>query len=171
MTAGRRYTLGSCDTLRIRELFEKRMNGLGIGRALRPAMRSEPAYKQLDTWQQAMTLVERCYEVTSAFPRSEMYGLTNQIRRAAVSIPSNVAEGFCRRKTKAYANHVSIALGSHGELETCLELAARLGFLSRDKLDLLEQMTTSVGSLLSGLHRSLEDKIAREKATSRSRSS
>jgi four helix bundle protein len=134
-------------------------------------MQFKPAYKQLDTWQQAMTLVERCYEVTSAFPRSEMYGLTNQIRRAAVSIPSNVAEGFCRRKTKAYANHVSIALGSHGELETCLELAARLGFLSHEKLGLLEQMTTSVGSLLSGLHRSLEDKIAREKAASRSRSS
>jgi four helix bundle protein len=99
-----------------------------------------------------------------------MYGLTSQIRRAAVSIPANVAEGFCRRKTKAYANHVSIALGSHGELETCLELAARLGFLSRENLDVLEQVTTSVGSLLSGLHRSLEDKIAREKA-SRSRSS
>jgi four helix bundle protein len=127
-------------------------------------MRSQPAYKQLDTWQQAMTLVERCYEVTSAFPRSEMYGLSSQIRRAAVSIPSNVAEGFCRRKTKAYANHVSIALGSHGELETCLELAVRLGFLSREKLGALEQATTSVGSLLSGLHRSLEEKIAREKA-------
>jgi four helix bundle protein len=125
------------------------------------AMRSQPAYKQLDTWQQAMTLVERCYEVTGTFPRSEMYGLTNQIRRAAVSIPSNVAEGFCRRKTKAYANHVSIALGSHGELETCLELAVRLGFLSREQLSPLEQMTISVGSLLSGLHRSLEEKIAR----------
>ena len=134
-------------------------------------MQSKPAYKQLDTWQQAMTLIERCYDVTSAFPRSETYGLTNQIRRAAVSIPSNVAEGFCRRKTKAYANHVSIALGSHGELETCLELAARLGFLSREKLDVLEQVTTSVGSLLSGLHRSLEEKIAREKAAGSSRSS
>jgi len=131
-------------------------------------MRSKPAYKQLDTWQQAMTLVERCYDVTRAFPRSEMYGLANQIRRAAVSIPSNVAEGFCRRKTKAYANHVSIALGSHGELETCLELAARLGFLSREKFDLLEQMTTSVGSLLSGLHRSLEEKMARETAAASS---
>jgi four helix bundle protein len=132
-------------------------------------MRSKPAYRQLDTWQQAMTLVERCYEATGTFTQSEMYGLINQIRRAAVSIPSNVAEGFCRRKTKAYANHVSIALGSHGELETCLELAARLGFLSREKLGVLEQMTTSVGSLLSGLHRSLEDKIAREKAPSRER--
>jgi four helix bundle protein len=93
-----------------------------------------------------------------------MYGLTHQIRRAAVSIPSNVAEGFCRRKTRAYANHVGIALGSHGELETCLELAARLGFLSREKLSVLEKATTSVGSLLSGLHRSLEERIARENA-------
>jgi four helix bundle protein len=84
------------------------------------------AYKQLDVWQLSMTFVEECYKATAGFPREELYGLTSQIRRAAVSIPSNVAEGHCRRTTKVYANHVSIALGSHGEIETCIELAHRL---------------------------------------------
>jgi len=118
-----------------------------------------PGYKQLDTWQQGMTLVERVYDVTSAFPAAERYGLTSQIRRAAVSIPANIAEGFCRRGTKAYAHHVSIALGSHGELETCLELAVRLQFLRAADAERLDEMLASVGRLLSGLHRSLKDKI------------
>src|SRR5882757_7910126 len=87
-------------------------------------------YKDLDAWKLAMVLVERCYTISANFPREERYGLTSQLRRAAVSIPSNVAEGHCRRTTKVYANHVSIALGSHGELETCIELSSRLGFLS-----------------------------------------
>ena len=89
-----------------------------------------------------------------------MYGLTSQLRRAAVSIPSNVAEGFCRRSTKVYANHVAIALGSHAELETCFELAFRLGFLSAADRVRVVASTNSVGRLLSGLHRSLEEKIA-----------
>src|SRR5687767_4368955 len=88
------------------------------------------SHRDLETWQQSMTLVEECYRVTTSFPNSELYGLTSQLRRAACSIPSNVAEGHCRRSTKVYANHVSITLGSHGELETCLEIALRLGFLS-----------------------------------------
>ena len=121
-------------------------------------------FRRLDTWQLAMTLVERIYKATTKFPTEERYGLTSQLRRAAVSIPSNVAEGFCRRATKPYAPHVGIALGSHGELETCVELAVRLEFLGNTDYAQLEATLTSVGSLLSGLHRSLEDKIAREKA-------
>ena len=127
-------------------------------------MRTASGFRRLDTWQLAMTLVERIYQVTTKFPSEERYGLTSQVRRAAVSIPFNVAEGFCRRKTKPYAQHVGIALGSQGELETCLELAVRRKFLAPADYAQLEAMLTSVGSLLSGLHRSLEDKIAREKA-------
>ena len=123
------------------------------------------AYKRLDAWQQAMNLVEHCYRATSRFPDTERYGLTSQLRRAAVSIPANVAEGCCRRKTKAYANHVAIALGSHAEVETCIELARRLGFLSVKDRDALEVRTDSVGRLLSGLHRSLEEKAQREETT------
>lgn len=89
-------------------------------------------FRDLDTWRVAMDLVERCYRITRTFPREELYGLTAQMRRAAVSIPSNVAEGYCRKSTAAYANHVAIALGSHGELETCIEIAKRLDFLSTD---------------------------------------
>jgi four helix bundle protein len=115
-------------------------------------------YKDLETWQQGMDLVETCYRVTASFPRSELYGLTGQLRRAAVSIPTNVAEGHCRRTTKVYANHVSIALGSHGELETCLELACRLGFLTKAEHQKLLTTSDVVGRLLNGLYKSLEQK-------------
>jgi four helix bundle protein len=120
-------------------------------------------YKDLETWQVAMDFVERVYRSTSPFPASELYGLTVQLRRAAVSIPSNVAEGYCRKSlTKVYLNHVSIALGSHGEIETCIEIASRLGFLpDREKKPLLV-LCDSVGRLLNGLHRSLEMRLANE---------
>ena len=127
-------------------------------------MPSLPAYKQLETWQTSMVFVEQCYLATAEFPRAELYGLTSQLRRAAVSIPSNVAEGYCRRNTKVYANHVSIALGSHGEVETCIELAFRLGFLADRGRERLEHQAGSVGRLLSALHRSLEEKIRLEEA-------
>lgn len=121
-------------------------------------------YRDLDAWKQAMDLVEQCYKTSANFPRAELYGLTSQLRRAAVSIPSNVAEGYCRRTTKVYAYHVSIALGSHGELETCIELASRLGFLSATDRNVLQATSDTVGRLLSGLYRSLEDKIGRDDA-------
>jgi four helix bundle protein len=129
---------------------------LGIATAPRDAVTT---YKDLDTWKQGIDLVEQCYQSTAKFPRSELYGLTNQLRRAAISIPSNVAEGHCRRTTKAYANHVSIALGSHGELETCVEIAFRLGFLVKEERERLQPAIDSVGRLLYGLHRSLERKL------------
>ena len=116
-------------------------------------------YRDLDVWKQGMDLVERCYLATASFPRSELYGLTSQLRRAAVSIPANVSEGHCRRTTKAYANHVSIAIGSHGELETYIELAGRLGFLSQDERDRMLEASHSVGRLLNGLYRALARKI------------
>jgi four helix bundle protein len=117
-------------------------------------------YQDLDVWKQGMDLAEECYRTTGHFPSTELYGLTNQIRRAAVSIPSNVAEGHCRRTTRAYAHHISIALGSHGELETYIELCTRIGFLKQaDKAHLLSS-SHSVGRLLNGLYRSLEARLA-----------
>ena len=106
-----------------------------------------------------MDLVEACYNTTRAFPGSELYGLTSQLRRAAVSIPSNVAEGHGRRTTKAYLNHVSIAIGSHAEFATCIELADRLGFLSSTDRARIVNQSDSVGRLLYGLHRALARKI------------
>ena len=105
-----------------------------------------------------MDLVEDCYRVTTSFPKTELYGLTSQLRRAAVSIPSNLAEGHCRRSTGAYLNHVSIALGSHGELQTCVEIAIRLGFLAETERALLIAKGDTVGRLLYGLYKSLDSK-------------
>jgi four helix bundle protein len=75
-------------------------------------------YRELQVWQTSMDLVVIVYEVSRAFPEDERFGLRSQIRRAAISVPSNVAEGYCRRTTGAYAHHVTIALGSQGEIET-----------------------------------------------------
>lgn len=116
-------------------------------------------FRDLDVWKQGMNLVEACYKATGAFPRSELYGLTGQLRRAAVSIPSNVAEGHGRRTTKAYMNHVSIAIGSHAEFATCIELAGRLGFLPPTERERITIQSDSVGRLLFGLHRALARKI------------
>ena len=113
-----------------------------------------------------MNLVETIYHATAKFPPSELYGLTSQLRRAAVSIPANIAEGYCRRNTKVYANHVSIALGSHGEVETLIELACRLGFLNAKAREAFDLRTDSVGKLLSGLFRSIEQRsLDRKKDT------
>ena len=109
-----------------------------------------------------MDLVEQCYRVTATFPNSELYGLTSQMRRAAVSIPANVAEGHCRHSTKVFINHIDIALGSHGEFETCVEVATRLGFLSSPEKKKTLQTSDSVGRLLNGLYRSLERKLLEE---------
>lgn len=106
-----------------------------------------------------MTLVEKIYAVTKSFPPDERFGLTSEVRRAAVSIPSNVAEGACRRTTPTYINHVSIALGSHGEIETCLEVSLRLGCLSAKVKDEVMVVCDSEGRLLNGLMHSLESKL------------
>jgi four helix bundle protein len=112
-------------------------------------------YQDLEAWQQAMILAERCYNVTASFPREEIFGLTAQLRKAAVSIPSNVAEGHSRRTRPAYVYHVSIALGSQAEVETQLELSRRLGLLSDSTFHEVDQIVRPVGRLLYGLHRAL----------------
>jgi four helix bundle protein len=124
-------------------------------------------YRDLVVWKQGMDLAAACYSVTTSFPKSELYGLTGQLRRAAVSIPSNIAEGHGRRSTKAYMNHISIAIGSQAELSTCIELAARFGFLDQAALKHITALSDSVGRLLYGLHRALKRKLA-EKKRSRS---
>lgn len=120
-------------------------------------------FRDLEAWQLSMKLVEEIYRTTATFPKSELYGLTSQVRRAAVSIPSNVAEGHCRPTTGAYAHHVGIAMGSHGEVETCVEIAVRLGFLPGSEKERLLATTERVGPILNRLHHSLELKIARQR--------
>ena len=115
------------------------------------------SYKDLTAWQKAMTLAAECYRFTAVFPTEERYGLTAQIRRCAVSIPSNLAEGHNRRSRQAFANHVSIALGSQAELETQVALAVRLELSSESAATPVLALTAEVGKLLHGLVRSLEN--------------
>ena len=88
-------------------------------------------YRELVAWQKAVDLVEAVYHATRGFPKDEQYGLTGQIRRAALAIPSNIAEGQGRKFTKEFRYHLSVALGSLCELETQLVIAVRLGYLQR----------------------------------------
>ncbi len=113
------------------------------------------SYRRLEAWQLGMDLAVASYRATNDFPAREVYGLASQIRRAATSIPANVAEGYCRRSRPAYQYHVSIALGSHGELETLVELSVRLGFLTERQAADLDVLSGQTGRLLSALHKSL----------------
>ena len=114
------------------------------------------SYRDLGVWRRAMELAQKCYELTADFPKREVYGLASQIRRAAVSIPSNIAEGHSRRSRQAYLNHLSIALGSQSEVETQIDLSCRLGFISKESADELLLMAGEVGRMLHGLVASLE---------------
>lgn len=112
-------------------------------------------YQELIVWQKAMDLVEEIYRVSRTFPREEISGLTSQVRRAAVSIPSNIAEGQGRRTTPDFLRHLSIAYGSLREVETQILIAMRLHYLAQAKSHLVMGITGEVGRLLNGLMSSL----------------
>jgi four helix bundle protein len=114
-------------------------------------MGSITGYRDLDVWRLSMNLVERSYRMTEKFPRSEEFGLRSQIRRAAVSIPSNIAEGQGRSTTGEYVHHLAIAHGSLMELETQMQIAARLGFLPRSDVDVFLESTSEIGRMLNAL--------------------
>ena len=112
-------------------------------------------YSELVVWQKAMDLVTDIYKITALFPNEERFGLSSQVRRAAVSIPSNIAEGHGRKMTGAYINHLSIAFGSLMELETQVQIASILNFIRTvDMENLLSQMD-EIGKMLSGLKKSI----------------
>lgn len=116
------------------------------------------SYRDLEVWQKAMTLAREIYQVTLRFPNEEKFGLVNQMRRAAVSIPSNLAEGHARSGSNEFRHFVSIAMGSVAELETQVMLSADLGYLNvKAKEGLLSQLDT-IGKMLRGLHKSLGPK-------------
>ena len=93
------------------------------------------SYRDLKAWQLSMDVVEHVYQLTQAFPKQETYGLTSQVQRAAVSIPSNIAEGHTRDSTKEFLHHLSIALGSLSELETQLILSERLRYINTSRVE------------------------------------
>jgi len=113
------------------------------------------SYRDLIAWQRAMELVERVYAMTRRFPDDERYGLASQMRRAAVSIPSNIAEGHGRLHRPDYLRFLSVARGSFMEVETQVEIADRLGYLSTEEMADLAGPLREVGRLLNGLVRSL----------------
>jgi four helix bundle protein len=114
-------------------------------------------YRELVVWQKAMDLVEAVYQATSHFPGTEIYGLTSQARRAAVSIPSNVAEGQGRSTTRDFLHFLSLAQGSLMEVETQITIAQRLGYIDEPLERNLLESTAEIG-LLNGLSRSLNKK-------------
>ena len=118
------------------------------------------SFRDLRVWQAGMDLVEQVYLVTRAFPRHEAYGLASQMQRAAVSIPSNIAEGHTREHTKEYLHHLSMAQASLAELETQLEIATRLGYLSPEQLDQMLDRVTLLGRQLYALRNALTRRAA-----------
>ncbi|MDX2113419.1 MAG: four helix bundle protein [Alphaproteobacteria bacterium] len=117
------------------------------------------SYRDLDVWQKSRKLVGRIYKLTHTFPKEELYGLTNQLRRAAVSIPSNIAEGKSRRATRDYMRFLDIAYGSIAEVETQLFIACDLNYTTEKKITKLLEDYAEVGRMLNGLLSSLERKL------------
>ncbi len=115
------------------------------------------SHRDLEVWQEAVGFAVAVCRATEAFPKSELYGLTNQLRRAAVSVGANIAEGSGRKTTKDFVHFLYIARGSLREVDTLLEVSERLGFVA-DFPGLRSQGDT-VGRLLSGLTRSLERRL------------
>ena len=116
------------------------------------------SYKDLDVWQRSMALAEDCYRATTEFPRDEIYGMTAQIRRAAASIPANIAEGYGRDQTGSFIQFLRIAQGSARELETHMILCGRIGLLHREDRDKLLDECERISRMLRALVRSLESR-------------
>ena len=112
-------------------------------------------YSELIAWQKAIDLVETVYTLSAALPREEMYGLTTQIRRAAVSIPSNIAEGQGRWTTGEFVQFLGIANGSLREVETQIHIALRLKFIAQVDSEAAVRLASAVGRLIYGLRNSL----------------
>ncbi|MGD9661680.1 MAG: four helix bundle protein [Porticoccaceae bacterium] len=110
-------------------------------------------HKDLDVWKKSIDLVEEIYKVTAQFPKEEVYGLTSQMRRSAVSIPSNIAEGAARNSKKEFKQFLHVALGSLAELETQVIVSARLGYLSA--VDELTGECLTIKRMINGLIASL----------------
>jgi four helix bundle protein len=120
------------------------------------------SFKDLLVWQKALTLSVLCYELTKAFPKDEMYGMTAQIRRASVSVPANIAEGHGREHTRSFIQFLRVAQGSLKELETHLMLAEQVNLAPAAALAPAYAMTDEIGRMLRALIRALQEKLGSE---------
>ncbi len=116
-------------------------------------------YSELVAWQKAMDLVEEVYKITKSFPPDERFGLTNQLCRASVSIPSNIAEGQSRA-SRDFVRYLSIAQGSLAEVETQMLIAERLGYMNGSSLGKFQTLAADTGRLIHGLSNSIEKHAA-----------
>jgi len=117
-------------------------------------------YEDLIVWQKAMDLVVEVYKATKLLPVDEMYALSNQMKRAAVSIPSNIAEGQERNSTKDFIKYLHIAKGSKSELETQLLICVRLQYLTPPQIETVQCLLTEIGKMLNSLIQSLSARLS-----------
>ena len=137
------------------QTVRKRVNALGVQK-----------YEDLIVWQKAMDLVAEVYKIAKLLPGEELYALSDQMRRAAVSIPSNIAEGQERNTTKDFINHLYIAKGSKGELETQLLICIRLKYLTQNHMEAAWGLLIEIGKMLNALIQSLSTKLSQPSSSS-----
>lgn len=116
------------------------------------------SHKDLEVWKRSVELVKTIYELTKSFPKEELYGITNQIRRSAVSIPSNIAEGAARNYNKEFIQFLYIALGSIAELETQIIISEKLSFLRKDYSENIQSELIELKNMTLGLIKYLKNK-------------
>ena len=122
------------------------------------------SYKELIVWQKAVDLVIETYKLCRILPKEETYGLSDQMRRAAVSIPSNIAEGQARKNKKEFIHFLYIAKGSLAELLTQLEICIRLGYISRDQAAAAEGSSEEIGRMITNLIKNLQQPMGNQKS-------
>jgi four helix bundle protein len=120
------------------------------------------SYQDLVVWQKGVQLAKLVYTLTATFPKHEIYGISSQLQRSAVSIPANIAEGHARSSTKEFLHHLSIARGSLAELETLLALAEQLDYCPSDAASDILRQCEEVSRMLSGLRSRLKQRITRD---------
>ena len=113
-------------------------------------------HRNLDVWKKSMSFTKEIYQITESFPKTELYGLISQMRRAAVSIPSNIAEGAARKGIKEFKQFINIAQGSISELDTQIELSMMLKYFNNEIYDNLTEKLATISKMLFGLSRSLK---------------
>ena len=112
-------------------------------------------YREFIAWQKSMSFVTNIYKMTQSFPKEESFGLTSQIRRSAISIPSNFAEGFGRKGNKEFLRFINIAIGSLYECQTQLEISKNIGYLNADEFETSFNQSKEIEALLRGLAKTL----------------
>ena len=119
-------------------------------------MKSINGYKDLIVWQKSMDLVDEIYKLARLLPKEELYALSDQMRRAAVSIPSNIAEGYERKSKKEYSQFLSVARSSRAEIETQILICIRQGFFTQEKADKVFGLCDEIGKMLNSLITKIE---------------